>query len=276
MPSRSAPAAAVPSTSSGSSNAQLGLLAACLILSGTSAYFYVTCSSSVSPIGGAGSDGASLSSSWASNGISEASSGTLFRATRSRRYSGEIMFAKWKVNRSDTPHPISGSLPAMLWCCCSLLLSSHHSWVPPRLRRIAMAALVPSSRTLAARQKQLYVQELGGDDDHLSADHHDQADRLTARLVPGHRWRQEGAQGVQCERRGNLLVACRSGEAALRHRQAPALEPLWKEEYRLPVCPAARRPVGVRHGRRQRAAEPEPRHPAAEAQQLCGRGGHGL
>ena len=56
MPSRSAPAAAVPSTSSGSSNAQLGLLAACLILSGTSAYFYVTCSSSVSPIGGAGSD----------------------------------------------------------------------------------------------------------------------------------------------------------------------------------------------------------------------------
>jgi len=69
----------------------LVLLAAVLILSGLLAYDYATCGSSLSDSQTSGGS----SGSWASNGISESSSGLLFRTTRVRQYSGERLFAKW-------------------------------------------------------------------------------------------------------------------------------------------------------------------------------------
>ena len=71
----------------GSNPTSLVLLGAVLVLSGLLVYNYTSpCAGDVAA-GGAGS--------WASNGISESSSGTLFRAIRMRRYNGERLFSKW-------------------------------------------------------------------------------------------------------------------------------------------------------------------------------------
>lgn len=88
----SRPASEVPVASA---PANLGLLATTLILSGCLAYGYITCGaiSPAAPVAGA----AASASSWASNGISESSSGTLFRAVRTRSYPGETLFASWTV-----------------------------------------------------------------------------------------------------------------------------------------------------------------------------------
>ena len=54
---------------------------------------HVRCHQPCAPVAGA----AASASSWASNGISESSSGTLFRAVRTRSYPGETLFASWTV-----------------------------------------------------------------------------------------------------------------------------------------------------------------------------------
>lgn len=87
-----APAAPAPSKELESAKrTSLALLATTLVLAGVVASGYAACSGSSD----SGSSGGSSGSSWASNGISESSSGTLFRAVRVRRYTGERAFAKW-------------------------------------------------------------------------------------------------------------------------------------------------------------------------------------
>ena len=88
-------------------NRELGLLAAVLLLSGALAYTYTVCIGN----GGSASSSSSSSASWASNGISESSSGTLFRAVRSRSYPDALLFSKW-----TPPLPLQqqrGPVPAL-------------------------------------------------------------------------------------------------------------------------------------------------------------------
>ena len=84
--------------------ATLSLLGILVLLSGSVAYLYLTCAGGEGGLS-AGGGGASSSSSWASNGISESSSGTLFRAVRVRTYSGERAFATWSPPKGDGPVP---------------------------------------------------------------------------------------------------------------------------------------------------------------------------
>ena len=69
-------------------HARSALLAMVLVLAGLIAYQYASCTGVI------GVDPTS-SSSWASNGISESSSGTLFRAVHARHYGGKRIFVKW-------------------------------------------------------------------------------------------------------------------------------------------------------------------------------------
>ena len=68
--------------------ASLSVLGLSLLLIG--GYLYITCGAAAENLSG------SASGSWASNGISESSSGTLFRAVRVRTYSDSRLFAAWK------------------------------------------------------------------------------------------------------------------------------------------------------------------------------------
>jgi hypothetical protein len=67
------------------------------------AYLYTTCvtAEASSSVGGGGSaHGGAGGSSWAGNGISESSSGTLFRAIRVRKYAERRQFATWTPSRA--------------------------------------------------------------------------------------------------------------------------------------------------------------------------------
>ena len=70
----------------------LALLAACLVLLGGLAYTYTYCAAAEPASSGGGS--------WSSNGISESSSGTLFRAVRIRKYTGSRRFEKYVPSRA--------------------------------------------------------------------------------------------------------------------------------------------------------------------------------
>ena len=70
--------------------ASLSVLGLSLLLISGSFYLYITCGAAAENLSG------SASGSWASNGISESSSGTLFRAVRVRTYSDSRLFAAWK------------------------------------------------------------------------------------------------------------------------------------------------------------------------------------
>ena len=70
--------------------ASLSVLGLSLLLISGCRYLYITCGAAAENLSG------SASGSWASNGISESSSGTLFRAVRVRTYSDSRLFAAWK------------------------------------------------------------------------------------------------------------------------------------------------------------------------------------
>ena len=86
--------------------ATLTVLGLMLVLFGSCCYLYLTCSTVDNA-----SFATSGSSSWASNGISEGTSGELFRAVHVHTFSGERLFAAWKP--PSTPAP--GRSPCKMW-----------------------------------------------------------------------------------------------------------------------------------------------------------------
>ena len=91
----------------GGGGASLVLLATTLVLAGLLATSYVSCQ------GGAAADASDggAGGSWASNGISESSSGTLFRAVRVRKYSGELAFATRALPVGKDARPVPQTRP---------------------------------------------------------------------------------------------------------------------------------------------------------------------
>ena len=81
----------------------LSVLGLALLLISGCGYLYITCGAAAETLSG------TASASWASNGISESSSGTLFRAVRVRTYSDARLFAAWKP-------PLQSPAPARSRC----------------------------------------------------------------------------------------------------------------------------------------------------------------
>mmetsp|Transcript_51326 Transcript_51326/g.133346 ORF Transcript_51326/g.133346 Transcript_51326/m.133346 type:complete len:521 (-) Transcript_51326:501-2063(-) len=165
----------------------LGLLALVLVLGGGAGYLYATCGSA-NEASSSLSGGSSGSSSWASNGISESSSGTLFRAVRVRTYDGPRSFSTWRPSAKPVSPPLShGSSQCKNWAVTTTIF-------PPTTTVLQIASLADWCLVIAGDKKTPRVYNVSGDRAHYLSP--DDQDRLPFATNKHLNWNHFGRKNV--------------------------------------------------------------------------------